>query len=109
MRAGVRDQKITIEAPVCTPDGFGGFAVTWAVHAAAWVAMRPVQAREDERQGAQRASCMYLISGLRAELATMTSDMRVNWRGTYLNIREIRLPPESSLTMEFTAETGVAL
>jgi head-tail adaptor len=104
-----RNEKILIEAPVNAPDGFGGFTVTWATHATAWVAMRPVQAREDERQGAQRASCIYLISGLRAELATMTSDMRVNWRGTYLNIREIRLPPEASLMMEFTAETGVAM
>ena len=108
-RAGARNQLIAIEAPTNTPDGYGGFTVTWATHATAWVNIRPVQAREDERQGAQRASCVYLIWGLRAELAAITGEMRVNWGGTYLNIREIRLPPEVSLTMEFTAESGVAV
>lgn len=107
---GARDQLITIEAPTHTSDGYGGVASTsWGTHAQAWVALKPVQAREDERQGALRSSCMYLIEGLRDELATITGEMRVSWNGTLLNIREIRLPTERQILMQFTAESGVAI
>lgn len=110
MDAGLRDELITIETPTHTADGFGGVAATaWSTHAQAWVHIKPVQAREDERQGALRASCMYLVTGLRDELAGITGEMRVSWNGLLLNIREIRLPGPREMMMQFTAESGVAI
>jgi head-tail adaptor len=110
MNNGDRDQLITIETPAHTGDGFGGIATTvWSTHAQSWCNVRAVQAREDERQGALRASCMYLITGLREELKAITGEMRVSWDGQVLNIREIRLPPEREQLMVFTAESGVAV
>ncbi len=107
--AGGRDQLITIETPATAADGYGGGSVTWSTHVTAWVSIRPVQAREGERQGAERESCLYVIDGLRDELKAVTGAMRINWRGSYLNIREVRLPPETQLMMRLVAESGVTV
>lgn len=104
-----RDQLVTIETPSMSADGYGGGAVSWSTHATTWVSIRPVRAGENERQGAERSSCMYVVDGLRDELKAVTGDMRINWRSTYLNIREVRLPPETSLMMRIMAETGVTI
>jgi head-tail adaptor len=105
--AGAFDQKLIFEVELRTDDGFGGAAIAWNPHATVWASVKPVQAREDERQGAQRASCMYMIETWRAGLDGLTAAMRINWRGAILNIREIRRPPERALTMIIMAETGV--
>ncbi len=109
-----RDQLIDIQTPTHVSDGLGGIASTsWATHQQAWVNIRPVQAREEERFGALRASCIYLIAGLYDELKDITGEMRVSWDNepgsdlTILNIREIRKPASRELFMEFTAESGV--
>jgi SPP1 family predicted phage head-tail adaptor len=104
--AGDFDQLLVIEMPMDAPDGFGGAVVTWVTFTTLWARVSVKSAREDERQGAQRQNCLYEIESWRKNLAAVTSAMRVNWRGTYLNIREIRLPPETSMAMQITAESG---
>lgn len=107
MASIVRDQKITVETPTLADDGYGGSAVSWSTHATAWVSIRPVRANESEQQDAQRVTCIYIVDGLRDELKAVSGDMRINWRNTYLNIREIRLPPETEMMMRLVAESGV--
>jgi SPP1 family predicted phage head-tail adaptor len=105
--AGDFNQKLIFEIEVRTDDGFGGASISWNIHATVWASVKPVQAREDERQGAQRASCMYMIETWASGLEAITSAMRINWRGTILNIREIRKPDERKMTIVIMAETGV--
>lgn len=107
MPAGAFDQKLIFEVEVRAVDGFGGAGITWNAFATVWASVKPVQAREDERQGAQRASCMYMIETWRSGLDGLTAAMRINWRGAILNIREIRRPSERALSMVIMAETGV--
>ena len=108
MAAGNFDQKLIFEQEIRTDDGFGGSSILWTAFATVWASVKPVQAREDERQGAQRASCMYMIEAYRSGLDGLSSAMRINWRGAILNIREIRRPSERAPTMIIMAETGVA-
>lgn len=110
--AGGLNQIIVIEAPTVAGDGYGGGELSWAAHTRAWASVKPVSAREGERQGAERASSMYMIEVYQDGLAGITEAMRIRWLVTawndmVLNIREIRRPAKASLTMTIMAETGV--
>ena len=109
MPAGAFDQKLVIEQPAIAADGYGGGVVSWSTFATVWASVKPQSGREDQRQGAERGSCLYQIEAYAKGLESLTAAMRVNWRGTILNIREIRRRSERAPTMIFTAETGVAV
>ena len=111
---GQLDQLLTFEAPQIAEDGFGGGAVTWGQQAQAWASVKPVSAREGERQGAERGSTMYMIECWQDGLEAVTEASRVGWPATasnmvYMNIREIRRPPSRNMQMIIMAEIGVAL
>lgn len=112
MGAGQLDQLIRFEAPTVTGDDYGGGPVSWAEHARGWARVQPVSAREGERQGADRASTMYLIEVYKGGLEGLTTEMRIRWMATAwndvtLNIREIRRPPYRNMLMTIMAESGV--
>jgi len=116
MPIGQLDQLLTFEAPTVCEDGYGGGEVDWTHQARAWASVKPVQAREDERQGAQRAAVVYMIECWQDGLTAVTEASRISWRirpndpePAYLNIREIRRPPTRSMMMVIIAETGVSL
>ncbi len=104
---GNLDQLLIFEAGSVAEDGFGGGALTWGEAARAWASVKPVSAREGERQGALRASTIYVIEVWSDGLDAVTEACRINWNGVYLNIRELRRPPHRTMMMTIMAETGV--
>jgi head-tail adaptor len=109
---GQLDQLITFEVATIVPDGYGGGETQWTAQAQAWASVKPVSAREGERQGAERASTIYMIELYGGGLELVTEASRIRWMATAwndltLNIREIRRPPYRTMMMTIIAETGV--
>jgi SPP1 family predicted phage head-tail adaptor len=104
---GQLDQLITFEAASGGDDGYGGKATAWTPQAQAWASVKPVSAREGERQGAERASTIYMFEVWQDGLSAVTEASRIRWETAILNIREIRRPPVRTMMMTIIAETGV--
>lgn len=104
---GRLDQLLIFEAPTIVEDGFGGGPVIWNEAARAWASVKPVSAREGDRQGALRASTIYMVELWSEGVDEVTEACRINWDGTYLNIRELRRPPHRTMMMAILAESGV--
>lgn len=110
--AGDLNQLLTFEALTIVADEYGGGDSQWNTQVLAWASVKPVQAREGERQGAERAGCMYMIEVWQDGLEVVTEASRIRWmpnayNDLTLNIREIRRPPHRDLRMTIMAETGV--
>jgi head-tail adaptor len=106
---GQLDQLLTFEAPQDCEDGFGGGRRDWGLQARAWASVKPVSAREGERQGAERASTVYMIECWQDGLSAVTEASRIVWGAVTMNIREIRRPPSRTMMLTIIAETGVTL
>lgn len=104
---GRLDQLLIFEVETTIEDGFGGGAISWGETARAWASVKPVSAREGDRQGALRASTIYMIELWSEGIDTVTEACRINWDGVYLNIRELRRPPHRTMMMAILAESGV--
>lgn len=109
---GKMDQLITFETEALTADEYGGGASAWGTQAMAWASMKPVSAREGERQGAERASTIYMMEMWGDGLEAVTEASRIRWmpnayNDLTLNIREIRRPARRDMRMTIIAETGV--
>ncbi|MDY6960314.1 MAG: head-tail adaptor protein [Pseudomonadota bacterium] len=110
--AGALDQLIVFEAPTIVEDGFGGGATRWSEVVRAWASVKPVSARESERQGAERASTIYMLEMWGDRLDAVHEGCRIRWTSqcdALLNIREIRRPPHRTMKLIMVAEMGVTL
>lgn len=104
--AGELDERVTIQRATETPDGMGGFAVTWAPVATVWAHVRPRSGRERAAFDRIEASGSYLCV-IRRRTDIGPAD-RILWRGRVFNIRAA-LPVKSRQPfMELDIELGVA-
>ena len=46
MKSPMLNRQLTLESPVRTPDGAGGYAVTWTALGTLWAAIKPGNGRE---------------------------------------------------------------
>ncbi len=89
---GALRQRVTLEAPVDTPDGAGGFARSYAPVAQVWARIAPTSAREDFVEQRAEQSISHLVTiRWRDDVA---SAMRFSFRGRKLLIRSVFDPDE---------------
>jgi head-tail adaptor len=88
--AGDLDHLVSLEAPVFTPDGFGGEACAWAERFQTWAALFYRAGGEDLEagvlQGQLSLRCRLRQSG---QARQITTDWRLVHRGTIYNVREV--------------------
>ena len=107
------NQRVTVQQNSGSGDGYGGTQITWSNIPRSpimFANVKPVRQSESERQGAERASRMYLFTVFRRE--DITESMRLVWQESatsqqICNIREVRRGPTRDLTMTIVAEAGV--
>jgi len=87
---GQMRERVTLQAPVRTPDGAGGGDVTWTESATVW-------AKVEERGGDERAAGERLAAEARFRVTIryrsgVTAEMRALWNGRALDIASLRDP-----------------
>lgn len=96
--------RVTIEAPIRTPDGQGGFSKEWQCLETVWAGMEPLGGSETligqqiTPQTRYRVTIRYRTD--------ISPDMRLVWNETTYNIRNIADPDGLKRSLEITAETG---
>jgi len=89
MRAAIFDpgwlrHRVVIEAPVAAPDGAGGEAVTWSVHATTWASIEPAGAREQVVAGGLTGVLTHRVTlRFRDDIA---GGMRIACRGRHYRV-----------------------
>ncbi|MGJ0395008.1 MAG: phage head closure protein [Methylocystis sp.] len=91
-RIGALRHRVTLEAPIDTPDGAAGFARSYAPVADLWARVAPGGAREDfVEQRAEQATSHSVTIRWREDVA---KDMRFVHRGRKLRIQSVVDPDE---------------
>ena len=81
------DKRVTLQHQTRTPDGMGGFTVTWTDAATVWAAIWPVSASETI-QAAQ--ATMTVTHRIRIRFrSVLKASWRIAWAGRYFNIVSI--------------------
>lgn len=90
---GKLKDRITIESFPEARDEIGGSPTVWATHATRWAYIKPISAREIAYAGgvAQRITHKIQIRFL----STLTTEMRIVFKGRHFNIHGIIDPEES--------------
>lgn len=90
-----------------TPDGSGGFQLSFAEVANVAAMVRPMSGRERENANMIQSSANYLV------VIRYRDDIRENdileWRGRKMNIRFVKDRGPRAIFLEIEAEAGVAL
>ncbi|MEN9807762.1 MAG: hypothetical protein RL756_2282 [Pseudomonadota bacterium] len=87
MRAGLLDQRVTIQSKAVTRDAYGAEVITWTDVATVWMMAETISGREyvamrqAQSDVTTRFRCRY-VSGL-------TTAMRLVWRSQPFNITEV--------------------
>lgn len=84
-------ERVTIEAPDQTADGYGGVEAAWATVATVWAEVTPVQTRvgENEQAGQRHAVAGYRVAIRNRDDVDAT--MRILWRDRVLSIHSLHL------------------
>ena len=89
---GALRHRVTLEAPIDTPDGAGGFSRSFAPVANLWARIMPGGAREDfVEQRAEQSTNHVVTIRWRNDV---TKDMRFLHRGRKLRIQSVFDPDE---------------
>jgi SPP1 family predicted phage head-tail adaptor len=87
MGVGEFTERVDIEYPTITRDGYGAQSITWTKKATIW-------ARVLYKQEGQSMEGERIVTGAMLEIQThyrsdIAADWRVKWGGTYYNLRAI--------------------
>ena len=89
-RLGEMRERVTLQAPVRTPDGAGGADIAWDAGATVWA---KVEARGgDERAAGERLAARARLRVTIRYRAGVTAEMRLLWNGRALGITGLRDP-----------------
>ena len=103
-------ERVRIERETRTPDGGGGFTVSWLTVAVRWAAVEPLKGLERLQAMQLEASTLYRVT-LRNEGPAITGANRLIWitgGDVALNIREAPVTGRGELFRVLIAEAGVA-
>jgi SPP1 family predicted phage head-tail adaptor len=90
---GALRHRVTIEAPVDSPDGSGGFTRAYAPLAQVWARIEPTSAREQfVEQRLEQARTHLVVIRWRADVE---AQMRFDFRGRKLFVRNLVDPDET--------------
>lgn len=102
MQPGDLDQRVTIQAPADTDDGYGGtIPGGWADVATVWAQVRDKGGNEAMEHMRATGRLTYEITIRRRD--GITTAHRLVWGGRALNIRKVP-PPQRGEYMTITAE-----
>lgn len=109
MDPGLRDQLVTVERLVTTPDEGGGQTQAWTAIGSLWVGAKWVGGGEPASQAGVQEIVRYRFTADAAsvEALDLTSLDRIVWSGEVYNIRERPRRQEASSDIEIYAEAGV--
>ncbi len=100
--------RITLQHPVLTQDGAGGYTVEWQDIASLWAEFREINGREKFLNGKTESYATYILTIRKRD--DITADMRVLYESRVFNIRAIAYPVENARNrMLLTIEEGVAV
>lgn len=97
-RIGELNRRVEIQAPLKTPDGMGGFTITWRTIDTVWAAIKPLRGQEllEAMQTNANAS-LKLVMRYR-------QNVRMSWRGKcgnrIFNFKSIVNPEDDKKTLE---------
>lgn len=100
------NRRITLQNPVETPDGNGGFTTSWVDVATIWAEVKAVGGREVFAQGQiqARQPCYFRVR----YREDVTAAMRISYGGKLFNIRALRDVDGLKRLLEILGEEDVA-
>lgn len=108
LNAGDLNQMVTIEAEHREPNGRGGWnPVGWTQVGTAWAQIIPLRGDEALRLGAERQTMLYKV--VIRYWPGLTSQHRLVWNGTPMNIRMLGDPYGRSDRWVMTCEVGTGV
>ncbi len=110
MAAGRLRRRVTFQQEVETPDGGGGYELTWADRFSVWGGFRPERGQERLEAGRLESAVAGVLT-VRSSSQTrqVTAEWRVMIRGEPYQIRAVTNPDQRSKYLELTVERGVAV
>lgn len=108
--AGRLKRKITLQQPILTPDGGGGYTRSWQDVVDLWAEVLPFESRVTQGETLQD---LRLQSRITHRITVryregITTDMRFVDGSRYFVIRTVRNPKEEDVLLEILAEEGAA-
>jgi SPP1 family predicted phage head-tail adaptor len=104
--AGLLDKKISIQRESRTPDGAGGYLLSWVDFASARAYIKPLSGREAVQAERIQASVTHRFA-MRYKAGILPSD-RIVYAGRVFNIRAVINVEERNRWLEIVADEGVA-
>ena len=102
--AGELSERVTIQRKTRTRDAMGGYAETWTDVTTVWALVRPMSGNERALAAQQQASVNYKVV---IRYRAVSTQQRLLWRGSPLNIRFIADRGPRAQYLEIEAEMGV--
>ena len=102
---GTLGERISIECSTSSADGYGGQTKTWSELASVWANAKPRGG--NERFEADRTNAQGLYTFTVRARSDVDETMRIVWRGSYFDIRNVFREGSRPLYMQIDAERGV--
>ncbi|HEU0118812.1 MAG TPA: phage head closure protein [Alphaproteobacteria bacterium] len=109
MRIGELRKQVIIQQEAQTPDGAGGYSLSWTNVATVWAEITPASGREVyTAQHLEGHVTHHIYMRYRSDIA-VTTDMRVLYGARSFNIRSVMNYDERNQRLELLVEEGVAV
>ena len=102
MRIGKLRHRITLQDRVRTPDGYGGYSLSWSDADSVWADISVTGSREAAIAGSITGTPRFSFRIRKG--VSVNTDMRVKYRGQYLNIRSVAGTLNDPRYIDFVAE-----
>jgi SPP1 family predicted phage head-tail adaptor len=106
MRTGERRKHVILQSEQPTPDGAGGYTLSWTNFATVWADIVPATGEKLFVSGHLEGHVTHKVT-IRY-LTGVTIDMRILWGGRTFNIRAVTNVEERNHILEILVEEGVA-
>ncbi|MFO1243111.1 MAG: phage head closure protein [Rickettsiales bacterium] len=105
--ASLLRHRITIEQPVRSTDGQGGYTKNWTALATVWARMSAGSGSENTATRQLASETAYRVT-IRYR-SDVTNAMRLNWNNRLFNIRTVIDPDGKQQSLVLTVEENVAM
>ena len=109
MHIGPLRKQVAVQQELPTPDGAGGYALSWVTVAATWAEITPMAGREVFIDGHNESHVTHKITLRWRSDITITADMRILYNNRTFNIRAVINTDERNQFIEILADEGVAI
>ncbi len=109
MRIGELRKQVAIQQEQPTPDGAGGYALTWTTLATTWADISPISGTEVFTSGHLEGHVTHKVTMRWRSDITITSDMRLLYNNRIFNILTVMNNDERNRFAELLVEEGGAV